>query len=76
MGSEDPVIFAGDLRSPQKIIEWLLMRKDPGGNAIEEVTGEELAKLVEGDGSSEDEEEGAGSVVIYFCTGYHTYTGC
>ena len=72
LGSEDPVIFAGDLRSPQKIIEWLLMRKDPGGNAIEEVSGDKVAKLVQGGGdSSEDHDggdgDGAGSVVIYFC---------
>lgn len=41
------------------------MRKDPGGNAIEEVTREQLVKMVQGDGSGED--DGSGSVVIYFC---------
>jgi hypothetical protein len=56
LGSEDPIIYAGDLRSPQKILEWLLMRKDPSGTAIEEVEGEALDKMI---------EDGA-SVVIYF----------
>ncbi|ODM96284.1 putative protein disulfide-isomerase C1F5.02, partial [Orchesella cincta] len=45
IGAEEPVIFAGDLRSPQKIMEWLLNRKDPGGVTIEEVTSDEVAKL-------------------------------
>ncbi|XP_021959977.1 uncharacterized protein LOC110855885 isoform X3 [Folsomia candida] len=57
LGSDEPIIFAGDLRSPQKILEWLLMRKDPSGTAIEEKEGEELGKMIEEEGSS---------LVVYF----------
>ena len=41
LGSEDPVIFTGDLRSPSRILDWLSNRKSPSGVNIVEVAGDE-----------------------------------
>lgn len=57
LGADEPIIFAGDLRSPSKILEWLLMRKDPSGTAIEELEGEALGNMIEEENSS---------IVVYF----------
>ncbi|CAG7689960.1 unnamed protein product [Allacma fusca] len=56
LGSEDPVIFTGDLRSSQRILDWLSNRKDPTGVSIVEVNGDELKNVLAGDES----------VVVYF----------
>jgi hypothetical protein len=58
LGADEPIIFAGDLRSPQKILEWLLTRKDPSGISMEEVEGEALQELIQDEGAA---------VVVYFC---------
>jgi len=55
---DEPVIYAGDLRSPQRILEWLQLRKDPSGNAMEEVQGPELTQML---------AQADRSIVVYFC---------
>ncbi|XP_018318516.1 uncharacterized protein LOC108732303 isoform X2 [Agrilus planipennis] len=59
MGSKEPVIYAGDLYDEQQILQWLLTQKDPSGDVIEEIEGEELVKLIE-------EEE---ALAVYFYSG-------
>ncbi|GAB6029507.1 protein disulfide-isomerase precursor [Chamberlinius hualienensis] len=38
----DPVIYAGDLKNEEKILDWLISQKDPMGDVIEEVAGDIL----------------------------------
>lgn len=57
MGSKEPVIYAGDLNDEQQILSWLLTQKDPAGDVIEALEGDELTDLIE---KSE-------SLAVYFC---------
>lgn len=57
LGSKEPVIYAGDLYDEQQILQWLLTQKDPSGEVIEDVEGENLIEIIE----NED------AVAIYFC---------
>ncbi|XP_045519789.1 uncharacterized protein LOC123711315 isoform X2 [Pieris brassicae] len=66
MGSKDPVIYAGDLYDEQQLLSWLLVQKNPAGDVIEALEGQELLDLI--DDSS--------SIAVYFysldceqCTG-------
>ena len=53
----EPIIFAGDLKHGEKILEWLLSQKDPGLDKIEEVDEGTLRKIME----TNDH------VAVYFC---------
>lgn len=46
-GEEDPIIFAGDLKRSNKILDWLSSQKDPDIDRIEEVEASTLKKLIE-----------------------------
>ncbi|KAI4502300.1 hypothetical protein M0802_002212 [Mischocyttarus mexicanus] len=46
MTSKEPVIFAGDLYDEEQILQWLMTQKDPSGEAIEALDGEELLNLI------------------------------
>ncbi|XP_043221612.1 uncharacterized protein LOC122381465 isoform X21 [Amphibalanus amphitrite] len=43
----DPVIYAGDLKNEERILEWLLVEKNPGSEVIEELSGQELQKQID-----------------------------
>ncbi|XP_011257946.1 uncharacterized protein LOC105252319 isoform X2 [Camponotus floridanus] len=46
MGSKEPVIYAGDLYDEEQILQWLLTQKDPSGEVIEALEGEDLLNLI------------------------------
>ncbi|GBM37136.1 hypothetical protein AVEN_205580-1 [Araneus ventricosus] len=45
--TEDPVIYAGDLKNGSDILSWLITQKDPSSDMIEEMDGDELEELIE-----------------------------
>ncbi|KOB72664.1 Protein disulfide-isomerase A5, partial [Operophtera brumata] len=47
LGSKDPVIYAGDLYDEQQLLSWLLTQKNPAGDVIEALEGQELLDLIE-----------------------------
>jgi len=47
----------GDLYDEEKILEWLMDQKDPGGDVIEHYAGDELQKLI----------YDSDSLAVYFC---------
>ncbi|XP_026737291.1 uncharacterized protein LOC113500635 isoform X5 [Trichoplusia ni] len=47
MGSKDPVIYAGDLYDEQQLLSWLLTQKNPAGDVIEALEGQDLLDLIE-----------------------------
>ncbi|XP_021927608.1 uncharacterized protein LOC110833625 isoform X3 [Zootermopsis nevadensis] len=51
MGSKEPVIYAGDLYNEEQLLSWLLTQKDPSGEVIEALEGDELRKLIASDNS-------------------------
>ncbi|CAB4068818.1 unnamed protein product [Lepeophtheirus salmonis] len=44
---EEAVIYSGDLKNKESILEWLLVQKDPGNQAIESMEGTILRKTIE-----------------------------
>ncbi|KAK1134834.1 hypothetical protein K0M31_007603 [Melipona bicolor] len=46
MSSKEPVIYAGDLYDEDQILQWLLTQKDPSGEVIEDLEGEDLLNLI------------------------------
>ncbi|XP_074599634.1 hulk isoform X2 [Brevipalpus obovatus] len=42
----DPIIYPGDLKKSDKILDWLVSQKDPSLDMIEEVDGKTLRKLL------------------------------
>jgi len=44
---EEAVIYTGDLKREESILEWLMVQKDPSNDAIEELEDEELRKTIE-----------------------------
>ncbi|XP_011137175.2 uncharacterized protein LOC105181845 isoform X2 [Harpegnathos saltator] len=46
MGSKEPVIYAGDLYDEEQILQWLMTQKDPSGEVIEALEGEDLLNLI------------------------------
>lgn len=50
-------ILLGDLKKPDKILEWLISMKDPSLDMIEEIDGKILRKLL----ATQDH------VAVYFC---------
>ncbi|KAL4706802.1 hypothetical protein ACJJTC_018183 [Scirpophaga incertulas] len=66
LGSKDPVIYAGDLYDEQQLLSWLLTQKNPAGDVIEALEGQDLIDLI----------QESGSLAVYFygpdceqCTG-------
>ncbi|XP_015589838.1 uncharacterized protein LOC107265186 isoform X3 [Cephus cinctus] len=57
MGSKEPVIYAGDLYDEEQILQWLLTQKDPSGEVIEALEGEDLLHLI----------RESDSLAVYFC---------
>lgn len=57
-GNLDPVIYAGDLKNEERLLEWLLLQKDPTSDMIEELADEHLVEFVR-------QKE---YVAVYFCT--------
>ncbi|XP_050343186.1 uncharacterized protein LOC126768861 isoform X4 [Nymphalis io] len=47
LGSKEPVIYAGDLYDGQQLLSWLLTQKNPAGDIIEALEGQELLDLIE-----------------------------
>ncbi|KAL0274697.1 UNVERIFIED_CONTAM: hypothetical protein PYX00_002764 [Menopon gallinae] len=47
LGAKEPVIYAGDLYDEEQILQWLLTQQDPSGDAIEELEGDDLRKMIE-----------------------------
>jgi len=43
----EPIIYAGDMKSGDRMLNWLLTQKDPSADVIEEVEGQELLELIE-----------------------------
>ncbi|XP_072939363.1 uncharacterized protein hlk isoform X2 [Epargyreus clarus] len=56
LGSKDPVIYAGDLYDEQQLLSWLLTQKNPAGDVIEALEGQDLIDLI----------QESGSVAVYF----------
>uniref|UniRef100_A0ABD2XLF9 Thioredoxin domain-containing protein n=1 Tax=Trichogramma kaykai TaxID=54128 RepID=A0ABD2XLF9_9HYME len=46
LGSKEPVIYAGDLYDEDQILQWLMTQKDPSGEMIEDLDGEDLLHLI------------------------------
>uniref|UniRef100_A0A0N8DDR4 L(2)01289 long form n=1 Tax=Daphnia magna TaxID=35525 RepID=A0A0N8DDR4_9CRUS len=42
----DPVIYAGDLKNEERLLEWLLIQKDPTSDMIEEYEDEQLVECI------------------------------
>ena len=57
-GKLDPVIYAGDLKNEERILDWLLVQKDPNTDVIEEF--EDHDQLIEFIRKME-------FVAVYFC---------
>ncbi|KAI9560775.1 hypothetical protein GHT06_011727 [Daphnia sinensis] len=45
-GHLDPVIYAGDLKNEERLLEWLLIQKDPTSDMIEEYEDEQLVECI------------------------------
>lgn len=56
-GHLEPVIYAGDLKNEERLLEWLLLQKDPTTDVIEEFEDEELVECIR-------QKE---FVAVYFC---------
>jgi len=56
-GHLDPVIYAGDLKNEERLLEWLLLQKDPSSDMIEEFEDEQLVEYIR-------QKE---FVAVYFC---------
>lgn len=54
---QDAVIYSGDIKNEDAILEWLLIQKDPSNEAIDDQDGEEIKKTV----------ENFESVAVYVC---------
>lgn len=64
LGSKEPVIYAGDLYDEQQILQWLLTQKDPSGDIIEDIEGDELVGLI----------NNAEALAVYFCKYLFSYS--
>ncbi|KAF2367458.1 Thioredoxin domain [Trinorchestia longiramus] len=45
-GTDQPVIYAGDLRNEEAILNWLLTEKNPAADFIEDLDGDTLLKVI------------------------------
>lgn len=50
-------LVSGDLYDEEQILNWLMTQKDPSGDAIEALEGDDLRSII----------EDADSLAIYFC---------
>ncbi|XP_037080856.1 uncharacterized protein LOC119101604 isoform X10 [Pollicipes pollicipes] len=55
-GDAEPVIYAGDIKNEERILEWLLLEKNPGSEMIEELAGQELQNQI----------SSSGAIAVYF----------
>ena len=46
-GETEPIIYAGDLKKGEKILDWLISMRDPGADKIEDVDEATLRKLLQ-----------------------------
>ena len=60
---DEAVIYAGDIKNEDSILEWLLVQMDPSNEAIEDQDGEEL----------EDSIENYDSLAVFICKGKENY---
>lgn len=60
----EKIDLTGDLYDEEQILQWLMTQKDPSGEAIEALEGEELLNLIR-------ESE---SLAVYFCKFLITFT--
>jgi thiol-disulfide isomerase/thioredoxin len=63
-GHLDPVIYAGDLKNEERLLEWLLIQKDPTSDMIEEYDDEALVEVIR-------KQE---FVAVYFCNNSNLLT--
>lgn len=45
-GADQPVIYAGDLRNEEALLNWLLTEKNPAADFIEDLDGETLLRVI------------------------------
>lgn len=45
-GSEEPIIYAGDMKNEENLLAWLLTEKDPTADFIEDMDGEVLQRVI------------------------------
>lgn len=55
-GSEDPIIYAGDMKNEENLLSWLLTEKDPAADFIEDMEGDALLRVI----------KDADAVAVYF----------
>ncbi len=60
-GNREPVIYAGDLKNEERILEWILLQKDPATDVIEEFADDELLSFI----------RQTEYVAVYFCKTTH-----
>ena len=53
---------AGDLKNEERILEWLLLEKNPGSEVIEELAGQELQEQI----------TRSDAIAVYFCKSPNT----
>nr|XP_027235335.1 uncharacterized protein LOC113826642 [Penaeus vannamei] len=45
-GSEEPIIYAGDMKNEENLLSWLLTEKDPTADFIEDMYGDALLRVI------------------------------
>lgn len=45
-GNREPVIYAGDMKNEERILEWLLVQKDPSSEMIEDLQDDQLVEYI------------------------------
>ena len=65
-GKLEPVIYAGDLKNEERILDWLLVQKDPNTDVIEEFEDHDM--LIEFIRKME-------FVAVYFCNSIPPFDG-
>ncbi|KAK3864390.1 hypothetical protein Pcinc_029923 [Petrolisthes cinctipes] len=55
-GSEDPIIYAGDMKNEENLLSWLLTEKDPSADFIEDMEGDALLRVI----------KDSDSIAVYF----------
>ncbi|XP_063877634.1 uncharacterized protein LOC135109832 isoform X10 [Scylla paramamosain] len=61
-GSEEPIIYAGDMKNEENLLAWLLTEKDPTADFIEDMDGEILQRVI----------RDADAIAVYF----YDLSGC
>lgn len=56
------LFVTGDLYDEQQLLSWLLTQKNPAGDVIEALEGQDLVDLI----------EESGSLAVYFCKLLHS----